>query len=552
MWSKTRGTLCLMMAGLLLSAGANAVAPTRAEAFCGFYVSGATGELFNNATQVVLMRDGMRTVLSMQNSYQGPPSDFAMVIPVPVVLQKENVKTLAPDVFQKIDQMAAPRLVEYWEQDPCAPEYDEEDRFMLRKSGVKYEEAESAKDDRDLGVKIEAQFKVGEYEIVILSAKDSTGLDTWLKQNKYNIPAGAEPLLRPYVEAGTKFFVAKVDTEKVKFNGDKAVLSPLRFHYDTQDFSLPIRLGLINASGPQDLIVHILAKQQRYEVANYKNAFIPTNLKVDDPVKDRFGEFYAALFDETLKQNPGAVVTEYSWAAGTCDPCPGPTIDQNDIATFGGDVIPGADPWQMVLTRLHARYTKDTVGEDLVFKAAPAVIGGRGTPNNKGDFDEKGAKPDQYTNNFQGRYGILHRWEGKVECQTPVWGRWGGPPGGGGNTPKAAQDLANAPRGGVQLAKFVRQDVPELGVKAANPLPPTDVAPARAQPPRPPPLPTQARRRFLTLGLLWHRLLTRARLSRRPQTRARLSPNPLTLGPLRRSRAAARCPQARLRGASRV
>jgi hypothetical protein len=334
-------------------------------------------------------------------------------------------------------------------------------------------------------VTIEAQFKVGEYEIVILSAKDSTGLDTWLKLNKYNIPAGAEPLLRPYVEAGTKFFVAKVDVEKVKFNGDKAALSPLRFHYDTQDFSLPIRLGLINASGPQDLIIHILAKNQRYEVANYKNAFIPTNLKVDDPVKDRFGEFYAALFDETLKQNPGAVVTEYSWAAGTCDPCPGPTIDQNDIATFGGDVVPGADPWQMVLTRLHARYTKDTVGEDLVFKAAPAVVGGRGTPNNKGDFDEKGAKPDSYANNFQGRYAVLHRWEGKVECQTPVWGRWGGPPSGGANQPQAAKDLANAPRGGVQLTNFVRQDVPEIGVKAANPLPPTDVAPGKAGAPAP-------------------------------------------------------------------
>jgi hypothetical protein len=143
------------------------------------------------------------------------------------------------------------------------------------------------------------------------------------------------------------------------------------------------------------------------------------------------------------------------------------------------------------LTRLHARYTKDTVGEDLVFKAAPSIIGGRGTPNNKGDFDEKGAKPDQYTNNFQGRYAILHRWEGKVECQTPSWGRWGGPPGGGNQT-QAAKDLANAPRGGVQLAKFVRQDVPELGVKAANPLPPTDVAPsAKPADPKPDDKPAQ-------------------------------------------------------------
>jgi hypothetical protein len=93
-----------------------------ARAFCGFYVSGATGELYNNATQVVLMREGTRTVLSMANNYQGPPSDFAMVVPVPVILQKENVKTLPAALFKKVDELAAPRLVEYWEQDPCAPE----------------------------------------------------------------------------------------------------------------------------------------------------------------------------------------------------------------------------------------------------------------------------------------------------------------------------------------------------------------------------------------------------------------------------------------------
>jgi hypothetical protein len=67
-----------------------AAAPV-ADAFCGFYVAGADQKLFNNATMVVLMREGTRTVLSMQNNYQGPPENFAMVVPVPVVLQKENV-----------------------------------------------------------------------------------------------------------------------------------------------------------------------------------------------------------------------------------------------------------------------------------------------------------------------------------------------------------------------------------------------------------------------------------------------------------------------------
>src|SRR6478736_5722010 len=96
-------------------------------AFCGFYINGAGGEMFNNATEVVLMRSGTRTVLSMQNNYQGPPNDFAMVVPVPVVLHDGDVKTLPKEVFAKVDTMSAPRLVEYWEQDPCAVDEPDDD-----------------------------------------------------------------------------------------------------------------------------------------------------------------------------------------------------------------------------------------------------------------------------------------------------------------------------------------------------------------------------------------------------------------------------------------
>src|SRR3954466_12032356 len=90
-----------------------------AHAFCGFYVSGSGEKMFNDATNVVLMRDGTRTVLSMQNDYKGPLDDFAMVIPVPVVLHEPDVKTLPRTVFDHTDALGSPRLVEYWEQDPC-------------------------------------------------------------------------------------------------------------------------------------------------------------------------------------------------------------------------------------------------------------------------------------------------------------------------------------------------------------------------------------------------------------------------------------------------
>ena len=276
----------------LAVAVALAAVPRPVDAFCGFYVSGATGDLYNNATQVVLMRRGTRTVLSMQNNYQGPPKDFAMVVPVPVVLDKEHVKTLPDEIFSRVDRLAAPRLVEYWEKDPCQPPVKSE-AMQLGTGRI------PAKSDGDRGVTVEAQFDVGEYQVVILSATESTGLDSWLRENDYTIPEGAEAYLRPYVEGGSKFFVARVDVDKVKFDDGMAELSPLRFHYDSEAFNLPIRLGMMNSAGTQDLLVHILALGQRYQVANYDNVTIPTNLDVRESAKERFGSFYNALFDRT-------------------------------------------------------------------------------------------------------------------------------------------------------------------------------------------------------------------------------------------------------------
>ncbi len=319
---------------------AAALAPPDAQAFCGFYVSGADAKLFNNATQVVLMRDGTTTVMSMQNDYQGPPNDFAMVVPVPVVLQEENVKTLPRKVFGRIDSLAAPRLVEYWEQDPCRQRDMAYGMVMMKSAAAPSSVRRKAKRE-DLGVTVEAEFEVGEYQVVILSAKDSGGLEKWLRLEKYTIPDGAEPYLRPYVQQGSKFFVAKVDVKKVKFEGNRAVLSPLRFHYASKEFKLPVRLGMMNSQGTQDLIVHILAKNQRYEVANRPNAVIPTNLNLKEEAKARFGEFYAALFDRVVVSSQGAVITEYAWDSSSCDPCPVPALKYNELLTLGLDVIDG-------------------------------------------------------------------------------------------------------------------------------------------------------------------------------------------------------------------
>ena len=521
----------LVLAGVLVVL----LAPRPARAFCGFYVSGADAKLFANASQVVLMREGMRTVLSMQNDYQGPPESFAMVVPVPVVLQKENVKTLPREIFARVDRLDAPRLVEYWEQDPCAVRTPEEGKGAGMGAALATASPPVARGGKDLGVTIEAAFTVGEYDIVVLGAKDSSGLDTWLRREGYKIPAGSEPFLRPYVQSGSKFFVARVDVTKVKMESGRATLSPLRFHYDANELVLPIRLGLVNSAGTQDLIVHVLGKGKRYEVANYPNVTIPTNLDVAENAKRDFGVFYAALFDRTVAKTPRAVVTEYSWDAGSCDPCPSPPLTDAELVTLGADVLPsvssegelmdgellkalgadaGARPTgrpspasgpvprrryyglrsSFVLTRLHARYTRESLGEDLAFKEAPPISGGREVRGPGGTL-ETGASTmtGQYASNgFQGRYAVRHPWTGPIACDAPVRNVWGGPPNGLDNGPvKPALGLAYVSREKVQLASFLRSDVQALDLVAAG-APVSGVGTFAPPSPPPPPAATVA------------------------------------------------------------
>ncbi len=388
-------------------------APFSASAFCGFYVSGAGSKLFNDASMVVLLRDGTRTVLSMQNNYRGPVEDFALVVPVPVVLQKENVKTMPREAFTRLDELTAPRLVEI-PLDSCA----NRPLSGLGGSGSGMAGVGSLGVPRDLGVKVEAKFDVEEYEIVVLSAENSMGLQIWLKENKYKIPDGAEAALKPYVQSGSKFFVAKVDAKKAKHQDGELVLSPLRFSYDSETFTLPVRLGLLNSGGQQELIVHIIAKE-RYELANAKNVLVPTNFDVRTRTQPQFGAFYADLLDRTFKKNPGAAVTEFAWEGAlppptemaqdgiygvTCDPCPPPHPVDNPLAKYLGvlslpkiktDTGIAAFARGSTVTRLHLRYTKDSPPDDLVFKAVGPIAGG--VPEMKAPGPAK-------ANRFQGRY----------------------------------------------------------------------------------------------------------------------------------------------------
>ncbi len=96
-----------------------AISSTELFAFCGFYVAKADAKIFNKTSQVILVRDGDYSVVTMSNDFKGDVKDFAMVVPVPVVLNRQDIRTVNPSVFNKLDAYSGPRLVEYHDNNPC-------------------------------------------------------------------------------------------------------------------------------------------------------------------------------------------------------------------------------------------------------------------------------------------------------------------------------------------------------------------------------------------------------------------------------------------------
>ena len=333
-----RVLLSCLLTGVILFFG---VKP--ALAFCGFYVAKADTSLYNRASQVIIARDDERTVLTMSNDYQGEVKDFAMVVPVPVILKEDQVHVGEAKILQRLDDFSAPRLVEYFDDDPCAVRAYEED-LAFNSAPQAAPSLRQKKEDADLGVTVEEQFSVGEYDIVILSAKESDGLETWLRQNDYKIPKGAKELLQPYIRQNLKFFVAKVNLEEYDSNGFEK-LRPISMAYESPKFMLPIRLGMMNANGDQDLIVYLLSPKGQVELTNYRTVKVPSDSEVPVFVKEEFKDFYTAMFQKSYEQkNKKVAFLEYAWDMGSCDPCSAEPLNREELREAGVFWLNSAPP----------------------------------------------------------------------------------------------------------------------------------------------------------------------------------------------------------------
>jgi len=389
-------TILFLTTLLILSAK-----PDLARSFCGFYVAKADTKIFNKASQVVLVRQDDKTVITMVNDFKGDPKEFAVVIPVPTLIEKGQIHIGDKKIIDHLDAYTSPRLVEYDDGSPCQL------HALRERANRAFPAARSSFDSlratASLGVTIQAQYTVGEYDIVILSAKEGQGLETWLKQNGYRLPKGASEVLGSYIKQKMHFFVARVNLQEQSKLG-YTYLRPIQVAYESPKFMLPLSLGTLNADGYQELFIYTLTKKGRVEPTNYRTLRLPTGMDVPLYVKDRFQDFYRALFDRAVvKADMRAVFLEYAWDMNWCDPCAADPLSFEELRNLGVfwvsestpvprqmSIVPAAR--DVFVTRMHVRYDAAHFPEDLVLQETADRT------------------------NFQGRYVLRRPWTGNDEC----------------------------------------------------------------------------------------------------------------------------------------
>jgi len=190
------------------------------------------------------------------------------------------------------------------------------------------------------------------------------------------------------------FFVAKVNLKEQARLGYQ-YLRPIQVAYDSPKFMLPVRLGTVNANGPQELFIYTITRKGRVETTNYRTVKLPSDVDIPLFVKDEFGPFYKALFGEQVRrENMRTVFLEYAWNSQWCDPCASEPLTNAELRQLGVWWVSREKgmPAESFVTRLHVRYDRAHFPEDLVFQET------------------------RDTQNFQARYILRHPWTGTGDC----------------------------------------------------------------------------------------------------------------------------------------
>ncbi|MEM6959956.1 MAG: DUF2330 domain-containing protein, partial [Myxococcota bacterium] len=354
---------------------------------------------YSPSAAVFVVRDGLRTILTMEAAYKGPREPISMVLPVPTSIGRSDVSTLPGSLFRNLDRRTAPRVQHVFPACPVRRPRPARAPTSSGSFGSGAGMAESAAPaPAPPPVEVVDEWSVDEYDISVLDANQSTGLLTYLREHHLALPADAEPVLRRYIETNHRFVLATVDPSRAHtLDDDTMVLSPLQIRYESPNLTVPVRLGTLNSPGEQELLLYVLASDGRYEIANRPSVSAPTDLRLERNAAGNLAGLYKGLMDELFHQTPAAAVTEFAHTLGS-------RIGFNNIRRFGlTDDDRRGKRW--TLTRIRHRFGKN-LNDDLVLRRTETPLR---LQSRVGPMRNVGVWAPQGESAFHVRFLVRHR-----------------------------------------------------------------------------------------------------------------------------------------------
>jgi hypothetical protein len=343
-----------------------------AYAVSAFFLSDISKKLTYENSVMVVSRDENRTVITLAPHYKYDGQALGILIPVPNLVSKTQIRFGSAELVEKIVDYTAPRIVPYQELDLCkSADQQIERKLLIDKIGF------------SKGVAQPEVLNADALQIDLIKAEDfsETSVASFLHDKGFEVNKLQEPILKTYQDAGVEFIL-------VSYNGgdaDKgAIIPPIQIAYESGNFILPLGLSSDVGAAAQDLTLIMLSREGLVVPKSLPVKPIGTGLDLPFYAVSEFEQSYQAIFDQALtSDNFQSMFLEYSGDVNWCPNCDlTKKLSAESLRALGvwwldspkktakkGLPQPKADINNVYVTRLHLRHTDKTIFGKVTFEA---------------------------------------------------------------------------------------------------------------------------------------------------------------------------------------
>ncbi|MEB3236859.1 MAG: DUF2330 domain-containing protein [Candidatus Sericytochromatia bacterium] len=266
------------IAGTMLAVSLMAAGWARPADACGGFFC-RTQPVDQAGEKILFVTDGEHVDATIQIQFTGQAKDFSWV--VPLARRPLAYGVSSDEVFSLLGRNTMPRYQLDWQKPEGNCPIMMNDAVRAEAGAVPF-----ASSPGGSAVTVVEKGIVGNYDFTLLASSDAAELETWLKDNGYNVPADFDEKARTYIDG--KFVFLALKLLEGKTTGD---LQPIRLKLDEQNPCVPIRLTAIAARPDMPIILYAFGSGRAIP-RNYRHVRLNESLLDWVGASPQFGGFF--------------------------------------------------------------------------------------------------------------------------------------------------------------------------------------------------------------------------------------------------------------------